>query len=115
MTFIQNCFFPQYLLSLHECTFKLAVFWPIGSLNGSYDINNIFNFELILESKKALQLYEEADKKVQDLERAIYDLQRQISNDFGPENEFAALNGQCYDFIDLNYKYQLCLFEKVIK
>lgn len=95
--------------------FTIFFFWPVGSLNGSNNISNIFNFESILESKKALQLYEEANKKVQDLERTIYDLQRQISNDFGPENEFAALHGQCYDFVDLDYRYQLCLFDKVIK
>lgn len=69
---------------------------------------------MILESKKIHKLYEAAVKKIKDIEKEISDLQKSISKNFGPENEFVALDGQCYKLIDHLYIYELCLFEKVI-
>lgn len=67
----------------------------------------------ISESKKAHKLFEEADRKAKDLQYQLYDLRKSINKNFGPENEFAALDGQCYKLINGEYVYQLCLFEKV--
>lgn len=69
---------------------------------------------MFLESKEARKLFEEADRKVKDIQRKISDLQKSISKNFGSENEFAALNGQCYELTDHEYLYKLCLFEKVM-
>lgn len=73
---------------------------------------NVFIF-IILESKKIRQLFEAVDKRVNDIEKQIFGLQKSISKNFGPENEFLALDGQCYKLIDHVYIYELCLFEKV--
>lgn len=68
-----------------------------------------------LESKEAFKRFDEADRKVKDIQRKISDLQKSISKNFGSENEFAALNEQCYELTNHEYTYKLCLFEKVMK
>jgi len=70
---------------------------------------------VILESKKAHELFEEADRTVKDLQNQVYELKKSISKNFGPDNEFAALDGQCYELTNDEYIYKLCLFEKVIQ
>jgi protein kinase C substrate 80K-H len=67
----------------------------------------------ILESKKAHELFEDADRIVKDLQNEVNDLKISLSKNFGPENEFAALDGQCYKLSNDEYIYTLCLFEKV--
>lgn len=68
---------------------------------------------VILESKKAHELFEEADRTVKDLQKQVYELKKSISKNFGPDDEFAALDGQCYELTNDEYVYKLCLFEKV--
>jgi len=68
---------------------------------------------VILESKKARELFEDADRTVKDLQKQVYELKKSISKNFGPDNEFAALDGQCYELTNDEYIYKLCLFEKV--
>ncbi|XP_003242619.1 glucosidase 2 subunit beta isoform X1 [Acyrthosiphon pisum] len=68
---------------------------------------------IINESKKAHELFEEADRTVKDLQKQIYELKKSIRKNFGPDDEFAALDGQCYELINDEYIYKLCLFEKI--
>lgn len=69
----------------------------------------------ISESKKAEILFKEADQTVKDLQKQLYDIQKSLSKNFGSEDEFAALDGQCYELTNNEYVYKLCLFEKVRK
>ena len=46
-----------------------------------------------------------------DLERDIAHLEGVVSKDYGPEEEFAALSGQCYEYTDQEYTYKLCAFD----
>lgn len=68
---------------------------------------------IINESKKARELFEDADRTVKDLQKQVYELKKSISKNFGPDNEFAALDGQCYELTNDEYIYKLCLFEKI--
>ncbi|XP_026820102.1 glucosidase 2 subunit beta-like [Rhopalosiphum maidis] len=70
---------------------------------------------IINESKKAHELFEDADRIVKYLQNEVNDLKTSLSKNFGPENEFAALDGQCYELSNDEYIYTLCLFEKITK
>ncbi|CAH1721130.1 unnamed protein product [Aphis gossypii] len=68
---------------------------------------------IIDESKKAQVLFKEADQTVKDLQKQLYDVRKSLSKNFGSEDEFAALDGQCYELTNDEYVYKLCLFEKI--
>jgi len=51
------------------------------------------------------------DRKHRDLERDITHLEGVIGNDYGPEEEFAALAGQCFEYTDQEYTYKVCAFD----
>ena len=46
-----------------------------------------------------------------DLERDIKHLEGVISKDYGPEEEFASLSGQCFEYTDQEYTYKMCAFD----
>ncbi|VVC40513.1 Mannose-6-phosphate receptor binding domain,Low-density lipoprotein (LDL) receptor class A repeat,EF-Hand [Cinara cedri] len=68
---------------------------------------------LINESKRCREQFEEVDRKYKDILKTITALHISSSKDFGPENEFAVLDGQCYELTDREYIFKICLFEKV--
>lgn len=57
--------------------------------------------------------FEEADRVKRDIETDIANTERIINLDLGENQEFAHLQGQCYEFTDREYLYKLCPFEKV--
>lgn len=67
----------------------------------------------ILEAKQAREVFEEADRKYRDIQREVTHLQESLNKDFGPEDEFSALDGECYELSDREYIYKLCLFDQV--
>ncbi|XP_046837336.1 glucosidase 2 subunit beta [Vespa crabro] len=67
---------------------------------------------LIDEATSARERYQEAEKAVNDLNAEIKRLEEKLERDYGKEDEFVTLDGECFDYSDLEYIYSLCLFGK---
>ncbi|XP_046337021.1 glucosidase 2 subunit beta-like isoform X1 [Haliotis rufescens] len=67
---------------------------------------------LIEVADEARRLYDEADKKVKDVESQISNAKKYLDKDFGPENEYAFLYNKCFEYTEREYTYKLCPFDK---
>ncbi|XP_064476387.1 glucosidase 2 subunit beta-like [Ornithodoros turicata] len=67
---------------------------------------------LIDEAKAAREQFSSADEKFRNVENEIRRLEGVLGTDFGPEEEFASLKDQCFEFTDREYAYKLCMFDK---
>nr|XP_023017571.1 glucosidase 2 subunit beta-like [Leptinotarsa decemlineata] len=68
--------------------------------------------KLVEKANAARSEYQEAERQVRDIENEIKDIQSYLQKDFGQEEEYATLEGQCFDYEDLEYIYKLCPFDR---
>ncbi|KAJ8961626.1 hypothetical protein NQ314_005878 [Rhamnusium bicolor] len=68
--------------------------------------------KLVERATSARNEFYEADKQVKNIVGEIQGIKDYLEKDFGPDEEFAALEGQCFHYEDHEYIYKLCPFEK---
>ena len=66
---------------------------------------------MILAANKARDAYDEASRRLRDIEREIRQLEETSSKDYGAQDEFQPLEGQCFEYSDREYTYKLCPFD----
>ncbi|XP_042879152.1 glucosidase 2 subunit beta-like isoform X2 [Penaeus japonicus] len=71
--------------------------------------------KLVDAANKAREDFDEADRRVRDLTRELRSLEETQEKDYGPEEEFRVMDGNCYEYTDREYTYRLCPFDKAIQ
>jgi len=67
--------------------------------------------QLIEKAKQARETYSEVEGRYLDITNKIREIEVTFETDFGPNDEFMALQGQCFELTDLEYTYKLCPFD----
>lgn len=68
--------------------------------------------ELVRLADEARASYEELRDKTRDIEKRIDSLREKVERDYGPDDAFSPLDGQCFEYPDNEYIYIVCPFDK---
>ena len=64
----------------------------------------------MIDATAARQLFLSAENGLRDVERKYDDVQRKLNLNYGRQDEFAKLEGQCFEIRSGEYIYELCPF-----
>jgi protein kinase C substrate 80K-H len=70
---------------------------------------------LIEQASEARNKYTSADRELREIESEIQNIQDLLEKDYGPDEEYAPLYGECFNYEDREYIYKLCPFDKAIQ
>lgn len=68
--------------------------------------------QLIHAANEARNQYNEADRSYREIDTELTNIRSALEKDFGPDEEFAPLNNECFNYEDREYIYKLCMFDK---
>lgn len=68
--------------------------------------------KLVNQASEARNEFFAAEKAVRDIQSEIQNIEDYLSLDFGSDEEYASLQGQCFEYTDHEYVYKLCPFDK---
>jgi len=66
---------------------------------------------LVERANQARSNFDEADRRLRDIEREVRQLDESSGKDYGEDEEFQPLDGQCFEYTDREYTYKLCPFD----
>ncbi|KAH8298359.1 hypothetical protein KR018_008089 [Drosophila ironensis] len=67
---------------------------------------------LIQQANEARNAFEEVERTIREIEQEVKEIEEQNNKDYGANEEWAVLDGQCYTYEDREYVYTLCPFDR---
>lgn len=67
---------------------------------------------LIEAAKKAREEFRDIDSRFSDVSKRVQDLESTLRTDYGADDAFLPLHGQCFELTDREYIYKLCPFDR---
>ncbi|XP_059609909.1 glucosidase 2 subunit beta [Phlebotomus argentipes] len=68
--------------------------------------------KLVEMANEARNQFSVADRELREIDTELQNIKDAIEKDYGAEDEFAPLNGECFNYEDREYVYKLCLFDR---
>lgn len=70
---------------------------------------------LIEQANGARSLHQEAERELRLIDAEIASIEQQLDKDYGTEEEYAALHGECFSYEDREYVYKVCPFDRAVQ
>lgn len=70
---------------------------------------------LIEQANGARNLHLESDRQLREIRSEITNIEQLLDKDYGLEEEFATLHGECFNFEDREYVYKVCPFDRAVQ
>lgn len=80
-----------------------------NSIHHEYDPQTKSIVDLANQARQAVS---EIEQEIREIENQIKDIEDQNTKDYGPMEEYATLNGECFKYEDREYIYKLCPFDR---